>query len=196
MLLFHLCCCEHVSAWLQWRKRSPSHPHTATSVAQGTHMSGRSRRPQGYVYFETASQTQMYSQPFICGYILSLYTQPLYFHSLLVLRIILLFSFSVCPQMRTNVPSWCDRILWKSYPETHIVCNSYGELNHSTHVWFQFGFDQLYMSTTSFSTSGLYTKLSGSETTNRKYIFIKILLQYRTQYLDCLALPLTSLKSC
>uniref|UniRef100_A0A8C9Y950 phosphatidylinositol-3,4,5-trisphosphate 5-phosphatase n=1 Tax=Sander lucioperca TaxID=283035 RepID=A0A8C9Y950_SANLU len=29
--------------------------------------------------------------------------------------------------MRTNVPSWCDRILWKSYPETHIVCNSYGE---------------------------------------------------------------------
>uniref|UniRef100_A0A672M7P0 phosphatidylinositol-3,4,5-trisphosphate 5-phosphatase n=1 Tax=Sinocyclocheilus grahami TaxID=75366 RepID=A0A672M7P0_SINGR len=28
--------------------------------------------------------------------------------------------------MRTNVPSWCDRILWKSYPETHIVCNSYG----------------------------------------------------------------------
>ncbi|XP_033865227.3 phosphatidylinositol 3,4,5-trisphosphate 5-phosphatase 2A isoform X1 [Acipenser ruthenus] len=28
--------------------------------------------------------------------------------------------------MRTNVPSWCDRIMWKSYPETHIVCNSYG----------------------------------------------------------------------
>ncbi|KAK6296469.1 hypothetical protein J4Q44_G00326110 [Coregonus suidteri] len=28
--------------------------------------------------------------------------------------------------MRTNVPSWCDRILWESYPETHIVCNSYG----------------------------------------------------------------------
>ncbi|KAG7470915.1 hypothetical protein MATL_G00118860 [Megalops atlanticus] len=28
--------------------------------------------------------------------------------------------------IRTNVPSWCDRILWKSYPETHIVCNSYG----------------------------------------------------------------------
>ncbi|XP_016359133.1 phosphatidylinositol 3,4,5-trisphosphate 5-phosphatase 2A-like, partial [Sinocyclocheilus anshuiensis] len=28
--------------------------------------------------------------------------------------------------MRTNVPSWCDRILWKSYPETHIMCNSYG----------------------------------------------------------------------
>uniref|UniRef100_A0A8C8S5E6 phosphatidylinositol-3,4,5-trisphosphate 5-phosphatase n=1 Tax=Pelusios castaneus TaxID=367368 RepID=A0A8C8S5E6_9SAUR len=28
--------------------------------------------------------------------------------------------------VRTNVPSWCDRILWKSYPETHINCNSYG----------------------------------------------------------------------
>ncbi|XP_040440081.1 LOW QUALITY PROTEIN: phosphatidylinositol 3,4,5-trisphosphate 5-phosphatase 2 [Falco naumanni] len=28
--------------------------------------------------------------------------------------------------VRTNVPSWCDRILWKSYPETHINCNAYG----------------------------------------------------------------------
>lgn len=31
-------------------------------------------------------------------------------------------------QVRTNVPSWCDRILWKSYPETHVNCNAYGEL--------------------------------------------------------------------
>ncbi|KAM6300242.1 phosphatidylinositol 3,4,5-trisphosphate 5-phosphatase 2-like [Aegotheles albertisi] len=28
--------------------------------------------------------------------------------------------------VRINVPSWCDRILWKSHPETHVVCNSYG----------------------------------------------------------------------
>ncbi|XP_063046606.1 inositol polyphosphate phosphatase-like 1b [Engraulis encrasicolus] len=28
--------------------------------------------------------------------------------------------------VRINVPSWCDRVLWKSYPDTHIVCNSYG----------------------------------------------------------------------
>ncbi|KAM4045559.1 LOW QUALITY PROTEIN: phosphatidylinositol 3,4,5-trisphosphate 5-phosphatase 2 [Anomaloglossus baeobatrachus] len=28
--------------------------------------------------------------------------------------------------VRTNVPSWCDRILWKSHPETHMICNSYG----------------------------------------------------------------------
>ncbi|XP_061876421.1 LOW QUALITY PROTEIN: phosphatidylinositol 3,4,5-trisphosphate 5-phosphatase 2-like [Colius striatus] len=27
--------------------------------------------------------------------------------------------------VRTNVPSWCDRILWKSYPETHVNCNAY-----------------------------------------------------------------------
>ncbi|KAJ8351240.1 hypothetical protein SKAU_G00227160 [Synaphobranchus kaupii] len=28
--------------------------------------------------------------------------------------------------VRVNVPSWCDRVLWKSYPETHISCTSYG----------------------------------------------------------------------
>ncbi|TFK15285.1 UDP-N-acetylglucosamine--peptide N-acetylglucosaminyltransferase 110 kDa subunit [Platysternon megacephalum] len=28
--------------------------------------------------------------------------------------------------VRINVPSWCDRILWKSRPETHVLCNSYG----------------------------------------------------------------------
>ncbi|KFV64586.1 Phosphatidylinositol 3,4,5-trisphosphate 5-phosphatase 2A, partial [Dryobates pubescens] len=28
--------------------------------------------------------------------------------------------------VRLSVPSWCDRILWKSHPETHVVCNSYG----------------------------------------------------------------------
>ncbi|XP_055674169.1 phosphatidylinositol 3,4,5-trisphosphate 5-phosphatase 2-like [Falco peregrinus] len=28
--------------------------------------------------------------------------------------------------VRSTSPSWCDRILWKSHPETHVVCNSYG----------------------------------------------------------------------
>ncbi|TDH07499.1 hypothetical protein EPR50_G00106630 [Perca flavescens] len=28
--------------------------------------------------------------------------------------------------VRVNVPSWCDRILWKSYPETHMICTAYG----------------------------------------------------------------------
>ncbi|XP_069468572.1 phosphatidylinositol 3,4,5-trisphosphate 5-phosphatase 2-like isoform X2 [Ambystoma mexicanum] len=28
--------------------------------------------------------------------------------------------------MRMNAPSWCDRVLWKSHPETHIKCTSYG----------------------------------------------------------------------
>uniref|UniRef100_A0A8C9WIU7 phosphatidylinositol-3,4,5-trisphosphate 5-phosphatase n=1 Tax=Scleropages formosus TaxID=113540 RepID=A0A8C9WIU7_SCLFO len=28
--------------------------------------------------------------------------------------------------VRINVPSWCDRVLWKSYPETHIACTAYG----------------------------------------------------------------------
>lgn len=28
--------------------------------------------------------------------------------------------------VQVNVPSWCDRILWKSYPDTHIFCTAYG----------------------------------------------------------------------
>ncbi|KAL4631572.1 phosphatidylinositol 3,4,5-trisphosphate 5-phosphatase 2B-like isoform X1 [Arapaima gigas] len=28
--------------------------------------------------------------------------------------------------VRINVPSWCDRVLWKSYPDTHIACTAYG----------------------------------------------------------------------
>uniref|UniRef100_A0A8C4MLX7 phosphatidylinositol-3,4,5-trisphosphate 5-phosphatase n=1 Tax=Equus asinus asinus TaxID=83772 RepID=A0A8C4MLX7_EQUAS len=29
--------------------------------------------------------------------------------------------------MKYNLPSWCDRVLWKSYPLVHVVCQSYGE---------------------------------------------------------------------
>uniref|UniRef100_A0A8C2K854 phosphatidylinositol-3,4,5-trisphosphate 5-phosphatase n=1 Tax=Cyprinus carpio TaxID=7962 RepID=A0A8C2K854_CYPCA len=28
--------------------------------------------------------------------------------------------------VQVNGPSWCDRVLWKSYPESHIICTSYG----------------------------------------------------------------------
>ncbi|XP_069065934.1 phosphatidylinositol 3,4,5-trisphosphate 5-phosphatase 2-like isoform X2 [Pleurodeles waltl] len=28
--------------------------------------------------------------------------------------------------LRITAPSWCDRVLWKSHPETHITCTSYG----------------------------------------------------------------------
>uniref|UniRef100_A0A8C8VLK9 phosphatidylinositol-3,4,5-trisphosphate 5-phosphatase n=1 Tax=Pelusios castaneus TaxID=367368 RepID=A0A8C8VLK9_9SAUR len=28
--------------------------------------------------------------------------------------------------MKYNLPSWCDRVLWKSYPKVHVVCQSYG----------------------------------------------------------------------
>lgn len=38
----------------------------------------------------------------------------------------------LCQQVRVNVPSWCDRILWKSYSETHITCNSYGGFKFRT----------------------------------------------------------------
>ncbi|XP_040204870.1 phosphatidylinositol 3,4,5-trisphosphate 5-phosphatase 1 isoform X1 [Rana temporaria] len=28
--------------------------------------------------------------------------------------------------MKYNLPSWCDRVLWKSYPNMHVLCQSYG----------------------------------------------------------------------
>uniref|UniRef100_A0A672T7U0 phosphatidylinositol-3,4,5-trisphosphate 5-phosphatase n=1 Tax=Sinocyclocheilus grahami TaxID=75366 RepID=A0A672T7U0_SINGR len=28
--------------------------------------------------------------------------------------------------VQVNGPSWCDRVLWKSYSESHIICTSYG----------------------------------------------------------------------
>ncbi|CAJ0944611.1 unnamed protein product [Ranitomeya imitator] len=28
--------------------------------------------------------------------------------------------------IKYNLPSWCDRVLWKSYPQMHVVCQSYG----------------------------------------------------------------------
>lgn len=34
-------------------------------------------------------------------------------------------------QVRVNVPSWCDRILWKSYPETHVTCTAYGKADRN-----------------------------------------------------------------
>lgn len=103
--------CECVSSCLQGRKRSHSHPPTGMNEAPGTRMFGRSRKPQGYVYNPNISDKWLIS--------LLLWVAP-------KIPAESSFSFSVW-QMRTNVPSWCDRILWKSYPETHVVCNSYGE---------------------------------------------------------------------
>lgn len=37
-------------------------------------------------------------------------------------------SIKTFPQVQVNGPSWCDRVLWKSYPESHIICTSYGVL--------------------------------------------------------------------
>ncbi|XP_069473988.1 phosphatidylinositol 3,4,5-trisphosphate 5-phosphatase 1 isoform X3 [Ambystoma mexicanum] len=31
--------------------------------------------------------------------------------------------------VKYNLPSWCDRVLWKSYPEVHVLCQSYGCTN-------------------------------------------------------------------
>lgn len=62
--------------------------------------------------------------------------------------------------VRINVPSWCDRILWKSYPETHIVCTAYGctdDISTSDHspvfATFQVGVTSHFVSKTDKKTS-------------------------------------------
>lgn len=120
-----------VSACFQLRKKSLSHPHTAMNVAQGTRMSGRSRRPRGYVYLTLSNITDRLAANHLGYFSPTLFPLSVWCHYNSAVS-----YFSVWPQMRTNVPSWCDRILWKSYPETHIVCNSYGEMSHSTRICF------------------------------------------------------------
>uniref|UniRef100_A0A4X2M796 phosphatidylinositol-3,4,5-trisphosphate 5-phosphatase n=1 Tax=Vombatus ursinus TaxID=29139 RepID=A0A4X2M796_VOMUR len=36
------------------------------------------------------------------------------------------YRLELPPSMKYNLPSWCDRVLWKSYPLVHVVCQSYG----------------------------------------------------------------------
>uniref|UniRef100_A0A4W3IR16 phosphatidylinositol-3,4,5-trisphosphate 5-phosphatase n=1 Tax=Callorhinchus milii TaxID=7868 RepID=A0A4W3IR16_CALMI len=46
---------------------------------------------------------------------------------LIVIFWMLIFIFSL--QIKFNLPSWCDRVLWKSYPMVHVMCQSYGCTN-------------------------------------------------------------------
>ncbi|TNN50818.1 Phosphatidylinositol 3,4,5-trisphosphate 5-phosphatase 2B [Liparis tanakae] len=39
--------------------------------------------------------------------------------------------------VRVNVPSWCDRILWKSYPETHVLCTAYDTHSSMEKAWIE-----------------------------------------------------------
>uniref|UniRef100_A0A8D0CKL5 phosphatidylinositol-3,4,5-trisphosphate 5-phosphatase n=1 Tax=Scleropages formosus TaxID=113540 RepID=A0A8D0CKL5_SCLFO len=62
--------------------------------------------------------------------------------------------------VRINVPSWCDRVLWKSYPETHIACTAYGctdDITTSDHspvfATFQVGVASPFLSKTGLSPS-------------------------------------------
>ena len=34
---------------------------------------------------------------------------------------------NLTPQTKYNLPSWCDRVLRRSYPLVHVVCQAYGE---------------------------------------------------------------------
>lgn len=64
-------------------------------------------------------------------------------HKVLPLKTVI-FSTNACemnltPQTKYNLPSWCDRVLRKSYPLVHVVCQAYGE-------WFPLSTHFLYVS--------------------------------------------------
>ncbi|KAJ8255100.1 hypothetical protein GJAV_G00200920 [Gymnothorax javanicus] len=72
--------------------------------------------------------------------------------------------------VRVNVPSWCDRVLWKSYPETHISCTSYGctdDIITSDHspvfATFQIGVTSQFTSKTELVVEKAWIELEGIE---------------------------------
>ncbi|XP_078268213.1 phosphatidylinositol 3,4,5-trisphosphate 5-phosphatase 2A-like isoform X2 [Rhinoraja longicauda] len=50
--------------------------------------------------------------------------------------------------IRINVPSWCDRVLWKSYPETYNQCTSYGPGSSSGQACIEFEMIEVIVKTT------------------------------------------------
>uniref|UniRef100_A0A8C4GZQ1 phosphatidylinositol-3,4,5-trisphosphate 5-phosphatase n=1 Tax=Dicentrarchus labrax TaxID=13489 RepID=A0A8C4GZQ1_DICLA len=88
--------------------------------------------------------------------------------------------------VRVNVPSWCDRILWKSYPETHIICTAYGctdDIFTSDHspvfATFQVGVTSQFSSKT-----GAWIELEGIEAIVKTASKAKFFIEFHSSCLE------------
>ncbi|XP_076005227.1 inositol polyphosphate phosphatase-like 1b isoform X2 [Genypterus blacodes] len=93
--------------------------------------------------------------------------------------------------VRVNVPSWCDRILWKSYPETHIVCTSYGctdDIFTSDHspvfATFQVGVTSKLTSKTDSSIERAWVELEGVEAIVKTASKAKFFIEFHSPCLE------------
>uniref|UniRef100_A0A4W5QME0 phosphatidylinositol-3,4,5-trisphosphate 5-phosphatase n=1 Tax=Hucho hucho TaxID=62062 RepID=A0A4W5QME0_9TELE len=93
--------------------------------------------------------------------------------------------------VRVNVPSWCDRILWKSYSETHITCNSYGctdDIFTSDHspvfATFQIGVTSKFKTEPSLSMERAWIELEGIEAIVKTAGKAKFLIEFHSSCLD------------
>uniref|UniRef100_A0A8C7ZC86 phosphatidylinositol-3,4,5-trisphosphate 5-phosphatase n=1 Tax=Oryzias sinensis TaxID=183150 RepID=A0A8C7ZC86_9TELE len=92
--------------------------------------------------------------------------------------------------VRVNVPSWCDRVLWKSYPETHVVCTAYGctdDIFTSDHspvfATFQVGVTSLFNSKRDSSLERAWIELEGIEAIVKTASKAKFVIEF---YSSCL----------
>uniref|UniRef100_A0A8C4GZR5 phosphatidylinositol-3,4,5-trisphosphate 5-phosphatase n=1 Tax=Dicentrarchus labrax TaxID=13489 RepID=A0A8C4GZR5_DICLA len=98
--------------------------------------------------------------------------------------------------VRVNVPSWCDRILWKSYPETHIICTAYGctdDIFTSDHspvfATFQVGVTSQFSSKTDLNSSmeKAWIELEGIEAIVKTASKAKFFIEFHSSCLEGMA---------
>ncbi|KAI3351631.1 hypothetical protein L3Q82_020466 [Scortum barcoo] len=95
--------------------------------------------------------------------------------------------------VRVNVPSWCDRILWKSYPEMHFVCTAYGctdDIFTSDHspvfATFQVGVTSQFISKTDLNSSmeRAWIELEGVEAIVKTASKAKFFIEFHSTCLE------------
>ncbi|XP_030002215.1 inositol polyphosphate phosphatase-like 1b [Sphaeramia orbicularis] len=95
--------------------------------------------------------------------------------------------------VRVNVPSWCDRILCKSYPETHIICTAYGcpdDIFTSDHspvfATFQVGVTSQFISKTDLNSSieKAWIELEGIEAIVKTASKAKFFIEFHSSCLE------------
>uniref|UniRef100_A0AAQ5X044 phosphatidylinositol-3,4,5-trisphosphate 5-phosphatase n=1 Tax=Amphiprion ocellaris TaxID=80972 RepID=A0AAQ5X044_AMPOC len=89
--------------------------------------------------------------------------------------------------VRVNVPSWCDRILWKSYPVTHIICTAYGctdDIFTSDHSPVFATFQVGVTSPTSSKTGRAWIELEGIEAIVKTASKAKFFIEFHSSCLE------------